>query len=127
MRNCMDDFLILRRFGLRGSPFKASVIKSMVWSPPASDWIKVNTYGATIGSPRVGGFGGIFRNCRVFVKGCFTIPIGQVFAFEAELLAASLANNFVWRGIGLQMHPLSMLWSFRLILGGSQPPCSVLL
>jgi ribonuclease HI len=97
MRNCMDDLLILRRFGLRGRPSKAPVIKSVVWSPPAPGWIKVNTDGAAIGSPGVGGCGGIFRNCRAFVKGCFAIPLGQVFAFEAELLAASLAINFAWK------------------------------
>ena len=81
MRNCMDDLLILRRFGLQGRPSKAPVIKSVVWSPPAPGWIKVNTDGAALGSPGVGGCGGIFRNCRAFVKGCFAIPLGQVFAF----------------------------------------------
>ena len=97
MRNCMDDLLILHRFGLRGCPSKAPVIKSVIWSPPAPGWIKVNTDGAAMGSPGVGGCGGIFRNCRAFVKGCFAIPLGQVFAFEAELLAALLAINFAWK------------------------------
>ena len=97
MRNCMDDLLILRRFGLQGRPSKAPVIKSVIWSPPAPGWIKVNTDGAAMGSPGVGGCGGIFRNCRAFVKGCFAIPLGQVFAFEAELLAASLDINFAWK------------------------------
>ncbi|KAI9186202.1 hypothetical protein LWI28_014797 [Acer negundo] len=50
-----------------------------------------------MGSPGFGGCGVIFRNCRAFVKGCFAIPLGQVFAFEAELLAASLAINFAWK------------------------------
>ncbi|KAK3204635.1 hypothetical protein Dsin_018681 [Dipteronia sinensis] len=45
----------------------------------------------------VGGCGGIFLNYRAFVKGCFVIPFGQVFAFKAELLAASLAINFDWK------------------------------
>ena len=76
MRNCMDDLLILRRFGRQGRPSKAPVIKSVVWSPPAPGWIKVNTDGAALGSPGVGGCGGIFRNCRAFVKGCFAIPLG---------------------------------------------------
>ena len=31
------------------------------------------------------------------MKGCFAIPLGQVFAFEAELLAASMAINFAWQ------------------------------
>ncbi|KAK1591397.1 hypothetical protein Q3G72_007018 [Acer saccharum] len=97
MHNCMDDLLILHRFGLQGCPSKALVIKSVVWSPPAPSWIKVNTYGAALGSLGVGGCGGIFRNCRAFVKGCFAIPLGQVFTFEAELLAASLTINFAWK------------------------------
>ncbi|KAI9181501.1 hypothetical protein LWI28_015585 [Acer negundo] len=97
MHNCMDDLLILRRFGLQGRPSKAPVIKSVIWSPSAPSWIKVNTDGATIGSLGFGGCGGIFRNCRAFVKGCFAIPLGQVFAFEAELLTASLAINFAWK------------------------------
>ncbi|KAI9182594.1 hypothetical protein LWI28_026984 [Acer negundo] len=90
----MDDLLILRRFGLQGRPSKAPVIKSVIWSPPALGWIKVNTDGTVMGSPGFGGCGGIFRNCRAFMKGCFAISLGQVFAFEAELLAASLAINF---------------------------------
>ncbi|KAK3198463.1 hypothetical protein Dsin_021878 [Dipteronia sinensis] len=77
MLNCMDDLLILRRFGLWGRPSKAPVIKSVVWSPPASGWIKVNTDSAAMGSPGVGGCGGIFQNCRAFVKGCFVILIDQ--------------------------------------------------
>ncbi|KAI9192216.1 hypothetical protein LWI28_019629 [Acer negundo] len=97
MHNCMDDLLILRRFGLQGCPSKAPVIKSVIWSPPAPGWIKVNTDGVAMGSPGFGGIGGIFRNCRAFVKGCFAIPLGQVFAFKAELLAASLAINFAWK------------------------------
>ena len=43
----------------------------------------MNTDGAVMGSPGVDGCGGIFQNCRAFVKGCFAIPLGQVFAFEA--------------------------------------------
>ena len=60
MRNCMDDLLILHRFGLQGRPSKAPVIKSVVWTPPAPGWIKVNIDGATMGSPWVGDCGGIF-------------------------------------------------------------------
>ncbi|KAI9198283.1 hypothetical protein LWI28_012969 [Acer negundo] len=97
MHNCMDDLLILCRFGLQGRPFEAAVIKSVIWSPPTPDWIKVNTDGVVMGSSGFGGCGGIFRNCRAFVKGCFAIPLGQVFAFEAELLAVSLAINFAWK------------------------------
>ncbi|KAK3188082.1 hypothetical protein Dsin_027643 [Dipteronia sinensis] len=96
MRNCVDDLLILRRFDLCGRPVRAPVIRSVIWSPPAPSWIKVNTDGTALSSPSVGGCGGVFRNRKAFVNGCFAVPLGQVFAFEAELLAASMAINFVW-------------------------------
>ncbi|KAK3193003.1 hypothetical protein Dsin_024313 [Dipteronia sinensis] len=95
MRNCVDDLLILHRFGLSGRPGK-TVIRSVVWSPLAPGWIKVNTDGATLGSPGVGGCRGVFQTCRSFVKACFAVPLSQVFAFEAELLTASLAINYAW-------------------------------
>ncbi|KAK3198182.1 hypothetical protein Dsin_021597 [Dipteronia sinensis] len=90
MLNFMDDLLILHRFGLWSCPSKAPVIKSVVWLPPAPGWIKVNTDDSAMGSPGIGFCGGIFQNCRAFVKSFFAIPLGQVFAFEAELLAAEL-------------------------------------
>ncbi|KAK2638992.1 hypothetical protein Ddye_026787 [Dipteronia dyeriana] len=97
MRNCVDDLLILHHFDLRGRPARAHVIMSVIRSPPASGWTKVNTDGAALSSPGAGGYGGIFCNCRAFVKGCFDVPLDHVFAFEAELLSASIAINFAWQ------------------------------
>ncbi|KAK2648928.1 hypothetical protein Ddye_016417 [Dipteronia dyeriana] len=51
MRNCVDDLLILHRFDLRGHLARAPVIKSVIWSPPAPGWTKVNTDGAALSSP----------------------------------------------------------------------------
>ncbi|KAK3222115.1 hypothetical protein Dsin_009140 [Dipteronia sinensis] len=97
MRSYVNDFFSLHRFDLRGRPARAPVIRSVIWSPPAPGWMKVNTDGAALSSPGVGGCGGVFRNCRAFVKGCFAVPLGQVFAFEAQLLAASMAINLAWQ------------------------------
>ena len=97
MCNCVDDLLILRQFGLSGHPGKAPVIRSAVWSPSASRWIKVNTDGAALGSLGVGGCKGVFQTCRSFVKAYFTVPLGQVFTFKAELLAVSFAINYAWK------------------------------
>ncbi|KAK2646167.1 hypothetical protein Ddye_021362 [Dipteronia dyeriana] len=97
MRNCIDDLLILHHFELRGRPVRAPVIRSVIWSPPALGWTKVNTDGAALSSPGARGCGGIFLNCRAFVKGYFAVPLDHVFAFEAELLAASIAINFAWK------------------------------
>ncbi|KAK2650226.1 hypothetical protein Ddye_017715 [Dipteronia dyeriana] len=97
MRNCIDDLLILHRFDLCGIQARAHVIRSVIWSPPAPGWTKVNIDGAALSSPGAGGCGGIFHNFRAFVKGCFAVPLDHVFAFEAELLAASIAINFAWQ------------------------------
>ncbi|KAK3182832.1 hypothetical protein Dsin_030118 [Dipteronia sinensis] len=97
MRNCVDVLLILRRFDLRGRPASAPVIRSVIWSPLALGWIKVNTDGAALSFTGIGGCGGVFRNCKASVKGCFVIPFNQVFTFDAELLATSMAINFAWQ------------------------------
>ncbi|KAK3204709.1 hypothetical protein Dsin_018755 [Dipteronia sinensis] len=72
IRNSVKDLLILRSFGICGHPARAPVIKSVFWSPSTLGWV------------------------TSFVKGCFATPLGQIFAFEAELLAASMAINFAW-------------------------------
>ncbi|KAK3189374.1 hypothetical protein Dsin_028935 [Dipteronia sinensis] len=46
MRNCVNNLLILRRFGLSGPPGIAPVIRSVVWSPPVPGWIKVFAFEA---------------------------------------------------------------------------------
>ncbi|KAK3221421.1 hypothetical protein Dsin_008446 [Dipteronia sinensis] len=94
MRNCVDDLLILLRFDLHGHPTRTPVIKNVIWSPPAPGWIKVNTDGPAFSSPGAEGCEGVFHNCRAFMKGCFVVPISHVFAFKAELLAASMDINF---------------------------------
>ncbi|KAK3212733.1 hypothetical protein Dsin_017439 [Dipteronia sinensis] len=48
IRNCVDDLLILHRFGLSGRPGKAPVIRSVVWSPHAPGWIKVFAFEAEL-------------------------------------------------------------------------------
>ncbi|KAK2656862.1 hypothetical protein Ddye_009914 [Dipteronia dyeriana] len=97
MRNCVNDLLILHRFDLRGCPARAPVIMSVVWSPPAPSWTKVNSDGDVLSSPGAEGYRGIFRNCRAFIKGCFVVPLNHVFAFEVKLIVASTAINFAWQ------------------------------
>ena len=75
---------------------RAPRVIEVCWSPPPPGWIKVNTDGAAFGCPGLAGSGSIFRNCRGFVHGCFAIPIGVDFAFEAELVASIQAISFAW-------------------------------
>ncbi|KAK2649260.1 hypothetical protein Ddye_016749 [Dipteronia dyeriana] len=70
----------------------------MSGGPVVEWWVtKVNTDGAALSSPGVEGCEGVFRNCIAFVNGCFAVALDHVFAFEAELLAASMAMNFAWQ------------------------------
>ncbi|KAK2636892.1 hypothetical protein Ddye_031684 [Dipteronia dyeriana] len=57
----------------------------------------INTDGTVLSSPCATGCGGVFRNRRAFVNGCFAAPLDHVFASEAELLAASMTINFTWQ------------------------------
>ncbi|KAK2640594.1 hypothetical protein Ddye_028389 [Dipteronia dyeriana] len=95
--NYIDDLLILCWFDFRGRPVRAPVIKNVIWSSPASGWIKVNTNSAVLSSLGTGGCWGVFRNCRAFLKDCFAIHLGQVFVFEIKHLAASMTINFAWQ------------------------------
>lgn len=47
-----------------------------------------------LGSPRLADDGGILRNNRGFVKSCFSVPFGEVFAFESELMAVMHALDY---------------------------------
>lgn len=63
-------------------------------------------------------YGGIFRNTRGFVKGCFSSKLGNGFALEAELFAAmkaiSIAFEKDWRYLWIEsdsMYIVSLLKS----------------
>lgn len=61
------------------------------WNLPPPGWIKCNSDGSALGAPGVSTCGGVFRNSRGFVKGCFSVNIGIAFAYEAELYAVILS------------------------------------
>ncbi|KAK3204578.1 hypothetical protein Dsin_018624 [Dipteronia sinensis] len=87
MRNCVDDLLIFCWFGLSDRPSKAPVIRSVVWSPSAPGWIKVNTDGAGLGSPGVGGYGGVFGLVDLLLR-----PVSR-----SPLLRSIRSDQVTWR------------------------------
>ncbi|KAK2646800.1 hypothetical protein Ddye_021995 [Dipteronia dyeriana] len=94
---CLDLWHeILQRLHVSGRHPKVSCILEVNWHPPPSSCLKVNTDGATFGSPGLTGCARVFRTCRGFVKGCFAIPLGVCFAFGAELAAAIYAIDYAW-------------------------------
>lgn len=76
------------------------------WLPPPPSWIKVNTDGSFRGRPVRSSCGGVFRNCRGEVVGCFTQKLGLGSALEAELsaciLALDIARHRQWNKIWLE-------------------------
>jgi len=46
------------------------------WVPPNVGWIKVNTYGSSMGKHPMETYGAIFRNCRWTFVQCFSKNIG---------------------------------------------------
>ena len=52
---------------------------------------------ATRGAPGQAGCGGVFRNYRGFIKGCFSFHLGIKFAFEAEIIGFIMALEFAHR------------------------------
>lgn len=44
-------FIILKSFGVKIDPPKASKIKKLIWSPPSHLWIWCNIDGSTKGNP----------------------------------------------------------------------------
>jgi len=64
MSNHMDDFSVLKFFGISTRPSKVYILVQVYWDFPTTDWIKVNTEGAARGFPGPAGCGGTFRGSR---------------------------------------------------------------
>ncbi|KAK2655585.1 hypothetical protein Ddye_008637 [Dipteronia dyeriana] len=94
MKNSVDELQILQRLHVSGRLPKAPRILEVNWRPPPPGCLKVNTDGTAFGSPGLVGCAGVFRTCRVFVKGFFVIPLGVCFAFEAKLVVAVYAFDY---------------------------------
>lgn len=63
---------------------------------PLLGWIKVNTDRVAQGTLAIG-CGGLFRNCRAFIKGFFAKPLPIRFAFEMEIHVIIAANDHAWK------------------------------
>lgn len=75
IRNCVDDFLVLKRFGIAGLPAKPKSVVPIVWIPLAFGWIKLNIDGVTLGSLGLAPSGGVFRDHRGKVLASFSLPL----------------------------------------------------
>lgn len=94
--NSQSEFLALRHFSIQPIARRPVSFVSVSWQPPPPGWMKVNTDGSAIGSPGLLGGGGVFRNCRGLVHGCFALSFGYGFSYEVELRAAMYAIRTAW-------------------------------
>ncbi|XP_057774769.1 uncharacterized protein LOC130993749 [Salvia miltiorrhiza] len=92
--NTWTDYLTVRQLGVSVHQRPPPDFTSVYWSPPAYSWIKANTDGSAVGAPGRICAGGVFRDWRGFVRGCFHVEGGTGFAFEAELLGIITAIDF---------------------------------
>lgn len=76
---------MLQHLEVTGLPRKTPKILPVCWLFLNVGCIKVNSDGATLGAPGATGGRGVFVTSRDFVKRCFGIPLGNKYAFEAEL------------------------------------------
>ncbi|PON37487.1 Ribonuclease H-like domain containing protein [Trema orientale] len=117
MRNSVEDLDILKCLHVQLKPPKAPRIIEVHWRVPPAGWLKVNTDGAAFGSPGLAGCGGVFRTSRGFFKGAFAVPIGKVYAFEAELAVTihtiSYAWNFGWKSLWLESDSTYLVALFK--------------
>ena len=85
------ELVILRRLQISGIYRSFPVAFPVIWLLPLPGWVKINYDGAAIGSPGRAAAGGLCRDFTSSVIFSFASPVGVRFAFEAELLAVSLA------------------------------------
>lgn len=91
MNNSIYDLVILKKLGVALKPQRAPKILQVFWCQHLSGWLKVNTDGIAQGSFGLAGGGGVFKNCKGFLKGCYAFNASLATAFEAKLLAVMYA------------------------------------
>lgn len=94
MNKSQDDLIIVDSFQLTGRP--APTILTVQRYSPLPGWIKVNTDGAANGSPGLSGCSGVIQTYHGFCIGCFAVPLGVAFAYEAELLGVITAIHYAF-------------------------------
>lgn len=106
MKSSMSEFLVLKQFSISIHPSTAPCIKQVDWTPSPCYWIKCNTDGASRGSPGISACGGVFRDYRASIIGCFTLNLGLSSLLHAELSGAMMSIEIVsdrgWHNLWLE-------------------------
>lgn len=81
------DRIIRKKFNISPHLNKIPKIIEVYWLPPHHQWVKLNTDGLSKGNSGVAAIGGIFRNFKGYVLGCYSQNIGHKSSFDAEMQA----------------------------------------
>ncbi|XP_057428588.1 uncharacterized protein LOC130722016 [Lotus japonicus] len=75
-------------------PKPVKIRKQLQWVAPAESILKFNVDGSTLDSPGQSGIGGVLRNHDGVAVGYFALKVGEMWAYEAEVLAIYQALLF---------------------------------
>jgi len=113
----MIEFRILKALKINIHHPRARTIKEVIWHPPISNWLKVNTDGAVAKNTSKAAYGGIFRSLEGFTRGCFAQNLSTDSTFIIELFGAILAIEIVhnknWTNIWLKTDSMLILLAFK--------------
>lgn len=88
----LTDFT-LNFVDLRVNKTRTSV-RSKTWNPPPEGSLKFNVNGSSIGNPSKSCIGGVLRDSTRRQRGVFSMSVGELRAFEAEVKAVHYALLF---------------------------------
>jgi ribonuclease HI len=113
----MTEFRILKALKINIHPPNAPTIKEVIWAPPITSWLKVNTDGAVTRNPSKAACGGIFRSSEGFTRGCFAQNLSTESAFIAEIfgaiLAIEIAHHNNWNQLWLETDSMLLRLAFK--------------
>lgn len=69
-------------------------VRPKIWFPPPTGLIKFNVDGSSQGNPGKSGIGGILRDLSRIHRGYFSLAVGELWAFEAEVKGILAALKF---------------------------------
>lgn len=122
----MTEFVFLKALKINIHPPKATITKEVIWHPPLTSWLKVNTDGAVLKNPIKAACGGIFRNSFGFTVGCFAQKLDTESAFIAEIygamIAIEIADQNNWLNIWLETDSMLLVMAFK---SAHMVPCSL--
>jgi len=99
----MDDFLVLQFIKISSNHRNFDKIEEVLRQPPALGWIKVNTYGSSMGFSNNAAIWVIFRDHNTKFLGVFSKNIGAsqcLFSkFYDAMYVIKKAKEICWRKI----------------------------